>query len=126
MPFFKTTANIFTDFGEYFDPNWMDSNKVVLPEKVNWDYSREMTIEDVDIWEVIHESGFGIYAAWSPFAEFYLIKPPYSAQNDIGIQTFYGPGANKAIADKMKQFGIRVPQSKVWVEPEDMWLYPQG
>ena len=26
MPTFKTTENIVTGAGEYFDPNWMDSN----------------------------------------------------------------------------------------------------
>jgi hypothetical protein len=123
MPFFKTTANIFVDFGEYFDPNWMDSNEVVLPPKTDWDYTREMTIEDVDLWEVVAENAYGVYAAWSPYAEFYLIKYPYASENDEKLQTFYGPGAGKSVAKKMKELGFYVPQHKVWVEPEDMWLY---
>ena len=122
MPFFKTTANIFVDKGEYFDPNWMDSNKIVLPPKTNWDYQREMTIEDVDLWEVIVEAGYGVYAAWSPYAEFYLIKPP-SWISSLDIETFYGPGANKQVMRRMKELGIPFTPNKIWVDNEDMWLY---
>ena len=69
---FKTTQNIFKDFEEYFDPNWMDSNSLILPPKKEWDYKRPMQIEDVDLWEVIYEQGgaVGVYASYNPFAEF--------------------------------------------------------
>ncbi len=50
---FKSTQNIFKDLQEYFDPNWMDSNSLILPPKKEWDYKRPMQIEDVDLWEVI-------------------------------------------------------------------------
>jgi hypothetical protein len=73
---FKTTQNIFKDFGEHFDPNWMDSDSLILPPKKEWDYKRPMQIEDVDLWEVIYEQGgsVGVYAAYNPFAEFYMIR----------------------------------------------------
>ena len=76
MPFFKTTYNILVRPGEdeLFDPNWMNSDKMILPPKKDWDYSRELQIEDIHIWEVLYEAsgGIGIYAAWDPFAEFYM------------------------------------------------------
>ena len=55
---FRSTQNIFSDLGEIFEPNWMDSDKIVLPPNPKWDYSRPLQIEDVDIWEVIWEAGW--------------------------------------------------------------------
>ena len=62
MPFFKTTNNIVTDHGEHFDENWMDSDTLILPPKDEWTYDRELTIDDIDLWEVIFEDHFGISA----------------------------------------------------------------
>lgn len=118
---FKSTYNIFTDFGEVFDPSWMDSDTLQLPPKKDWDYSRELTVEDVDIWEVIWEAGGGqgLYASWSPYAEFYLLS--------IGgqINTLYGPNSQKELIQKIKELNLPVSVNKIWVEPEDMWLYSE-
>jgi hypothetical protein len=123
---FKSTHNIFKDFGEVFDPNWMDSDKLVLPPKREWDYSRDLQIEDVDIWEVIAEAGggWGVYASWSPYAEFYLIRTGW--QNELtgnGTEVYYGAGAQAAVQKRMKELGFMVSLNQHWVEPEDMWLY---
>jgi len=125
MPFFKTTANIVKDHGEYFDPNWMDSDKLILPPHKKWTYDRELQIEDIDIWEVIYEVGsIGLYAAWQPHAEYYLFKPPWDmVQKGWGMETFYGPQAAMRAETRLKEFGVNLPKHKVWVEPEDAWLY---
>ena len=122
MPFFKTTYNIFKDKGEYFDPNWMDSDTLVLPPQTQWDYQRPMQIEDVDLWEVIYEAQYSIYASWSPYAEFYMILPTVS-YGTSGVELYYGAGANKKVLQRMKDFNFFIPNNKIWVEPEDMWLY---
>ena len=88
MPIFKAKKNIFSDNGEYFDPNWMDSNRIVLPDTKEWSYDRELQIEDIDLWEVISEfSGGGVYVSWSPYAEYYMVVLPLWAG---GVMTFYG------------------------------------
>jgi hypothetical protein len=117
---FKSTHNIFTDFAEIFDENWMDSDKLVLPPKKNWDYSRPLQIEDVSIWEVILEQGggWGLYASWDPYAEFYLLRMGFQ-----GMETYYGAGVQKNLKKKLKELGISFSTFDVWVEPEDMWLY---
>jgi hypothetical protein len=123
MPFFKTTHNIFIDGGEYFDPNWMDSDTLVLPPSTSWTYEREMRIEDVNLWELIVEGGHvGVYAAWDPYAEFYLIKPPYNLRH-LGFETYYGKGALKQVKKRLEELRIPVNFTKYWVEPENMWLY---
>lgn len=125
MPFFKTTYNIFNDFGEHFDPNWMDSDKLILPERKNWDYKREMKLEDVELWEVVYQKGggWGVYAAWLPYAEFYLIRPGFWNELRNGFETYYGPGAQQAVQRRMHELDMQFTTNKIWVEPEDMWLY---
>jgi hypothetical protein len=121
---FKSTQNIFKDFGEVFETKWMDSNKVETPPNPPWDYSRELKIEDVDIWEVIYEQGggVGIYASWCPYAEFYLVRTGWwNVPNDI--ETYYGPGADAAVQKRAKELNIPITVNKVWVEPENMFLY---
>lgn len=120
MPIFRTTDNILKDTGEYFDPNWMDSDKVILPPKQDWDYGKEMQIEDVDIWEVLVESGgFGVFAAWQPYAEFYMVKFPDHSK----IETFYGKGAQKRLVKFLKILNINLPVHSIWVNNDKMWLY---
>lgn len=129
MPFFKTTYNILVRPGEdeLFDPNWMNSDKIILPPKKDWDYSRELQIEDIHIWEVLYEAsgGIGIYAAWDPFAEFYMFTTGWvpKTMNDRIIETYYGPQASKKVKQRADSLGIPLQLHNIWVEPEDMWLY---
>jgi hypothetical protein len=125
---FRTTDNIFRDNAtlEYFDENWSNYPTLMLPEKKTWDYSRELTIQDVDIWEVIFEQnkGIGVYAAWSPYAEFYIVKVGWDLEKKgWGVETYYGAGAQESVQERMTQMGMPILTNKHWVEPEDMWLY---
>ena len=125
---FKTTQNIFKDMQEFFDPNWMDSNKLVLPPKSEWDYNRPMQIEDVDIWEVIYEQSgaVGIYAAYDPYAEFYMIRVGWFLESQgYGAEIYYGPGAMKKVMKRMDELGIPYSTHFENVESENMWLYQE-
>mgnify|MGYP003981185943 CR=1 FL=1 len=127
MPFYKTTKNIFVDFDEHFDANWMDTDEVFIPANDKWDYSRELTINDVDLWETIWEGELGIYAAYQPFAEFYMAKFPldWLSENPTSLPyvTFYGPNAQTEIFKLAQQWGIKLPLNQLWVEDNEMWLY---
>ena len=129
MPFFKTTKDILVTPWEdsLFDPNWMDSNQVQLPPTREWDYSREMSIEDVDIWEILYlESGnLGVFASWSPFAEFYMITLRGELTDANRIETYYGAGAQQKVVKRAKELDIPLAFKKIWVEDEHMWLYPE-
>lgn len=123
---FRTTANIFVDYGEYFDPNWMDSDTVVLPPKRDWNYKREMVLEDVDIWEVIWEAGgsWGVYASWSPYAEFYMIRTGTDRElSGMSPEFYYGKGAQKQVQKRAKELNIPLYPKPMWVDEENMWLY---
>jgi hypothetical protein len=134
VPFFKSTYNILKApwEDEVHNPNWFDSDKLILPpggpndSKFRWDYGREMTVDDVDIWEQLYYStgGLGVYAAWCPFAEFYMITlPTFSAEVNLKIETFYGPGASQKTFKRARELNIPLSLNSVWVEPEDMWLH---
>jgi hypothetical protein len=128
MPAFKSTYNILVkpDEDEVFESKHYDTPFLTLPPKRDWDYKREMKIEDVDIWEVIYEQGgrLGVYAAWCPYAEFYMILPGwYALQNGHGIETYYGAGAMQKVKQRMFDLQIPVWQNTQWVEDEKAWLY---
>lgn len=144
MPIFKSTYNILLkpDGDELYDRNWMDRNKAVFPPggpddpKAKWDYNREMTVDDVDVWEVITElgGGWGVYAAWCPYAEFYMITTGLDTNNPGKIidgfiyhhrnfETFYGPGAGQKVTQRLKQYGIPFQLHSIWVDSDDLWLH---
>ena len=119
MPRFKTTQNIFKDYSEFFDENWSNHSTIQLPPKKDWDYSRELNLEDVDLWEVLYEgSGTGVYAAWSPYAEFYLAKV-----SCCNLETFYGVKAQERLKKYLVEYGINLHENLIWKDPEEMWLY---
>lgn len=133
MPIFKTTLNILkiVDQCELYNENWMDSDKIYLPPNRPWDYNREMTIEDVDIWEVLYEAsgGVGVYAAWSPYADFYMIttgwkpKKPGEVYNDKIIETYYGANSQKKVYQRTRELKIPLPLYQEWVDEKDIWLH---
>lgn len=122
MPFWRTTENILKRpwEGDYFDPNWMNYDTLQTPPKTDWDYKREMQIEDVNLWEEIafNPSGIGVYAAWDPYAEFYMITNMRDA-----IETFYGPEAAKKVYNRSKELGQPLNVNQIWVDDEDVWLH---
>lgn len=130
MPFFKSSYNIFKDpsSDEVFDENWMDSDKLVLPPTIKWDYSREMKIEDVDIWEVIYYQGggLGLYAAWMPYAEFYMITHHLLLYKNDAIETYYGQGASEKAYKRAIELGMPITKNKIWVDQNDLWLYDKS
>jgi len=141
MPTFKSTYNILfkPDEDEVYDANWFDKDFLTLPETSEWSYDREMQIEDVDIWEVIIQNGggWGVYASWKPYAEFYLITVGSDLRrsisktlngknfnyNDIFWETYYGPDARYQVKKRSSELGLHIQDNKIWVDEKDMWKY---
>ena len=135
MPTFKTTENLLTGEGEFWNENWLDSDKPVFPPKQDWPYDREMQINDVYLWEQLAEPwDIGVYAAYDPYAEFYVIRrekdynycgwKPEDAPRTFSFETFYGPGAQQEVYKRMKELGFPLTVNKKWVDQDKMWLYP--
>lgn len=118
MPVFRSTNNIFKDFNEHFDENWMDSDSLVLPPCQPWDYKRPIKLEDVDLWEVIVECGQGkVYAAWQPFAEFYLlIYPGPNGLGESGIATFH---SHKELIKELDRINCYYVLNDYWIDNDN-------
>ena len=127
MPQFKSTYNILkkVDADEVFETSWMDRDQIYLPPTVDWDYQREMQIEDVDIWEVLYQQGgsVGVYAAWCPYAEFYMITLWGLMSMDNRIETYYGPDAEKQTYERALELGIPLQITQKWVDDSQLWLH---
>lgn len=121
MPIFKTTKNILVDpwNDELFDSRFTDTDKAFYPPNKPWDNSRELQIDDIDIWEVLYEGGggTGVYAAWDPYAEFYMLRVSGY------IETYYGPRAQEALRKELDRYQIPYSVNKLWVSNEEMHLY---
>lgn len=125
MPLFRTNQDIFKTSGEEVSESfWFDQNTIHTPKTGKWDYKRNLTVDDIEIWEAIYEDswGLGIYAAYRPYAEFYMIKH-VNVQGITVLDTHYGANAQNSVIKFMIQNNIPVPTHKVWIDNEDMWLY---
>jgi hypothetical protein len=60
-----------------------------------------------------------------PYAEFYMVRVGLHEEvnHNHGVESYYGPGAEKQVRKRMRELGIQAPVNDIWVEPEDMWLY---
>lgn len=140
MPFFRSTYNILTkpDEDEVWHWTHTDRDTAYLPPKTDWDYQRELTIEDVNIWEVLIESsgGIGIYAAWDPHAEFYLVTTGFDFSQEVRIvdgrpydhriiETYYGQGAAEKVIKRAKELKLPIKENQYWVENDQLWLYQE-
>jgi hypothetical protein len=107
MPRFKSTQNIFKDNKEEFSQNWLNNYSIEVPPYIQWDESRELSPEDIDLWEVITETAgpTGVYAAWLPYAEFYMIISSGSIDS-----TYYGKGSDLHAAKRCEELGITYPK----------------
>jgi hypothetical protein len=90
----------------------------VTPPSVPLDDSKELELADIKLWELIYYKGahIGVWAAWNPRVEFYIVT--YNMFLDIpqGIQMFSGPDAKRQIWKLAKELNVTLPVNKVWVD----------
>jgi len=125
MPLYRSTQDILKGGEEVTESSWFNHEyKMHIPTTKKWDYGRALKPEDIDIWETIYEDswGLGIYAAYQPYAEYYLIKY-VNYQGTSILDTFYGQGAQDQIIKFMVEHDIPVSTNKVWVDDDELWLY---
>jgi hypothetical protein len=103
MTIFKLTKEILTS-------DWDDlpSKSMLPPLTEQWHNQREITIEDVSIWEQIYRQpgNVGIYAAYSPYTEFYTIIYELFLNTPQGIVTYNGQDASSMVYNKALEIGI--------------------
>jgi hypothetical protein len=112
MPVFKTLSNILISSWEPTIESKFCLSKTVsiLPEKK---LSRGIkSVEDIELWEQIyHQIGnFGIYAAWSPYAEIYIIVYYMFSKLPGGIQVYY---SSEDVYQKARALGVTLPFEEI-------------
>lgn len=113
MGVFKKTKDIL----ENVWPNDNNYHQHELPRKYEWLKETPMTFDDVDIWEQIYSEpgNIGIYAAWSPYREIYIIVHNQFLHESFGIEIYQGPTASDQVYKRASQFNIKLPQNAVWI-----------
>ena len=113
MPIFKKTSDILSK-----PWNEGESSQVPdLPLKEEWLKPTLPTFEDIDTWEQIYyqPGNVGIYAAWSPYVELFIIVYDLFLNQPAGIEIFFGDNASKNTKNRAHQLGIDIPTNTVWV-----------
>jgi len=83
------------------------------PPSEEWKLTHLPDIKDINVWEEIYYSPgvIGIYAAWDPYYEFFILDFPFLHSN-IRFKKFYGPDASTDIINAAKKYGINLPLFK--------------
>lgn len=95
-----------------------DKNFNSTPPSDKWLFDSLPQINDIHIWEEIYyDPGvIGIYAAWDPYCEFYIIDYPFIKDTDKRFQLFHGFEASGKIQEIVKSYGILIPSSVINVD----------
>jgi hypothetical protein len=119
MPRWKATEqiiNLHRD-GEVFDENWMNYDSIFqyMPDPTPWTETRPPRVEEIDVWEVITEIGgpVGVYAAWQPHAELYVVTHRWRI-----VQEFSGWNANARLEQFLIANNIPYPKGPDIPTPE--------
>lgn len=117
MPTWRSTEQILSPQYGCVEPHeWITSDNLLgYPPQTPWGSCLPPRVEDIDIWEVIIEiSGpTGVYAAWCPYAELYIVTHRWSI-----IQEFSGWNANKRLEEFLIANGIPYPKAPDAPTPE--------
>ena len=118
MSVFRTTNEILNrawDTSAKIDKTytWQD-----LPKQVQWNKEKSPSIEDIETWEEIYYQcgSLGIYAAWSPYTEFYILVHCLFSDKKQGIEIYKGPNAGQQLKERASYFGLTLPINKIWVD----------
>lgn len=94
------------------------SNTLQPSTKTSWHGQFNPCINEIKLWEVIYSKPniIGVYAAWDPYVEFYIIHYPVLAGIEFHHQEFFGPNASEEVHATMQKYGIDLPIHNVWIE----------
>jgi len=120
----KTAETMLTDIWRTPSNKSNNINLLTLPPRREWQYKEEIKFADVSLWEEIyHQPGnFGIYAAWDPYAEFYVIVHYLFKDEQWGIQKFYGADASTKVLQEAALYGVDLPTTNIWISDAESQL----
>lgn len=80
------------------------------PPKSAYSKNGPPQIQDINLWEEIYyQSGHvGVYAAWDPYVEFYMITYNLFLGTPAGYRTFFGDNCVDNVIEELKKIGIEL------------------
>jgi len=119
---------ILKDLEEIKNNPWLCSGKNIENSQLSqtvWDYTNSIKLDDIVFWEQLYfqPGNIGVYAAYDPYVEFYIIVYNLFANLEQGIETFYGAGANKKVWDRANRLGVILPVETIWISKKEENLY---
>lgn len=115
---FKSTYHIFNNPWKSDVPD-IDPNPVCLPPSASWKNCRPIKLDDVELWEQIYyvPGSVGVYAAWNPYADFYIITYNLVADDVVTkFKIFQGFSASNDVLNELKQVGISLPFNTIKID----------
>jgi hypothetical protein len=75
-------------------------------------------VADITVWEEIYfkPGVIGVYAAWDPYCEFYLVYYPVLAETKFHSLTFFGKDASNRVQEFLATYDIDLATNNVWVD----------
>lgn len=108
---------VFKSSTEIFSSRWqINQGTLDPPKKYEWLSSKEPDFEDIDFWEELYvqEGNIGVYAAWSPYVEIFLLVH-YSVFPIKCYEVFQGQDAQEQVISRLGDFDIILPLRNIFV-----------
>lgn len=112
MPTFRNTLDIITNpWNEDFSKSNVSPG--TLPPSDEWTADSHPNVSDIIFWEQLYyEPGnVGIYVAYNPRVEFYLITHNLFFDSEFKFETFDGENAAQRCYDRAAELGIYLSYS---------------
>jgi thiol-disulfide isomerase/thioredoxin len=110
-------ATRFISSDEIFNHNF-DKNYCQHISSNNLQTTADPSIADIEIWEEIYyEPGIiGVYAAWDPYCEFYLVYYPILSETNFHSLTFLGVDASDKVQKLLAKYDIQLVTYNIWID----------
>jgi len=116
---FKTTDEIFnTDNSGLLVSSYLDAP----PKEHRLNSQFVPSIYNVKYWEQIfrRKNYISVYAAWSPYVEYYMLVNELFIGTDNSYDTFFGYDAVTKLKFKLQILGIQLKENNIWVDDIDI------
>jgi hypothetical protein len=114
---FKSTYQILNNPWKE-DVSNIDPYPQICPPSVEWKEDKNLEITDVSLWEQIYyEPGIiGVYAAWNPKAELYLVTYNFFLRENTGYKLLRGSSGVDDIVKELQNLGIDIPVRQIKID----------
>lgn len=99
-------------------------NRSIQPKWFDY-HTCNPTYKDISLWEQLYfEPGnIGVYGAYSPDCELYIILQNLFIKDGLGIEEYFGNNAQKEVFERCKDLGILLPTDNAFVENGIVGVY---